>query len=135
VIFRRWVGWAVALALTVLAMAPVSTASAATTNGGNVQVVSSSAGKQAAPLAAGSRTGTLQAGKWKKVLWGWGWYTVAYSVSISASGGKAHCYSAPIPWPVSYQLPGRIYHRVTGYGDCWLYSPVNASYTLTPVVR
>lgn len=79
-------------------------------------------------------SGSLRAGEWTKVLWGWGYYAIDYGASISAGGGQYRCYSAPSPWPISSgNLPSRLTHRVIGYGDVWLYSPVDASYTLNPV--
>lgn len=124
----RLAGVVVALALTGMTLGSAGTASAYP-----AKPHSKAAGRHAVPLASASITGTLQAGKWKKVLWGWGWYDVAYAASTSAPGGKADCYSAPNPWPKSYRLPATMWHSVSGYGDCWLYSPVNATYTLRPV--
>jgi hypothetical protein len=79
-------------------------------------------------------SGPLQAGKWKKVLWGWGKYSIRYGARIGAEGGQYRCYTAPIPWPVSSgSLPDEITHNVLGYGDVWLYSPVDTNYYLIPV--
>jgi hypothetical protein len=68
------------------------------------------------------------------VLWGWGYFSVQYSASISANGGQYRGYASPSPFPItSGNLPTIITHRVIGYGDVWLYSPVDATYVLTPV--
>ena len=43
--------------------------------------------------------------------------------------------TAPVPWPISSGTlpdPG-VTHRVIGYGDIWLYSPVDTTYLLVPV--
>lgn len=79
-------------------------------------------------VAAGPVTGELKAGEWTKVLWGWGFYSVDYYASISMSGGKYRCYPGG-----SGDLPRRITHTVAFYGDCWLYSPGDATYALWPV--
>lgn len=118
----------VALSLTGLMLGSAGTASAYSPR---TQPVAASV--QALPLADAGLTGTLQAGKWKKVLWGWGWYSIGYAAYISAPGGKVDCYAPPWPWPTSYRTPATIWHNVNGYGDCWLYSPVNATYSLKPV--
>lgn len=122
----RWFKWAIVAAFTAAAMLPAESAIAATQNSASYRPGTA----QAQPMSARVITGTLQGGKWKKVLWGWGGFSLGYGAKISAPGGKADCY---VPWRVSYRLPATIYHTVNGYGDCWLYSPVNATYTLWPV--
>ncbi|MBV9173148.1 MAG: hypothetical protein JOZ81_24040 [Chloroflexi bacterium] len=83
--------------------------------------------------------GMLSAGDWTKVLWGWGSYSVTYSVSLTASvAGAFRCYTAPVPWPVSTgTIPAHgsteLTHEVIGYGDVWLYCPVNTDYILATV--
>lgn len=85
------------------------------------------------PARAAAVSGPLRAGEWTKVLWGWGYYSVRYTTSTSAPGGEYRCYSPPWPWPTSSGgLPAYITHRVNGYGDCWLRSPVDATYYLNP---
>ena len=83
---------------------------------------------------------SLPAGRWTKVLWGWGWYSINYSVTVSAPGCEYRTYAPPLPWPsssgkLSATGSTRIEHAVRGYGDVWFFSPVNATYTLTPVSR
>lgn len=79
-------------------------------------------------------TGSLSAGKWVKVVEGWGFYSVRYGVSIGTVGGEYRTYSSPIPWAISSgKLPNEITHRVWGYGDIWLYSPVDTTYNLNPI--
>ncbi|MFD3546544.1 hypothetical protein ACFWUW_13185 [Streptomyces sp. NPDC058655] len=117
-----------AVALTGLTFASTGTASALPAQAG-----ARASHVQVAPLADPGLTGTLQAGKWKKVLWGWGWYDIAYAASISSAGGKVDCYTTPNPWPRTYRTPATVWFSVKGYGDCWLYSPVNATYSLRPV--
>ena len=129
-------GLAAALVVGVAGVAP---ANAATTPAGAAVVkadsrADSQADSKAAAAATGVVSGHLRAGQWTKVLWGWGYYSVDYGASIDASGGEYRCYTAPLPWPVSSgTLPHVITHRVIGYGDCWLYSPVEATYYLVPV--
>jgi hypothetical protein len=78
-------------------------------------------------------SGSLRANQWTKVLWGWGYYSVNYAASTNSTGGQYRGYTAPVPWPISSgSLPNTITHRVIGYGDVWLFSPVDTTYTLTP---
>jgi hypothetical protein len=84
----------------------------------------------------GPTSGRLRANQWVKVLWGWGRYSVDYAASISAPDGQYRCYSSPVPFPISSgALPAQITHSVYGYGDVWLYSSVDATYSLVPVSR
>jgi hypothetical protein len=80
-------------------------------------------------------TGTLAADTWTKVLSAWGYFAVVYGVSTQDPGGSYRCYTAPVPWAIaSGPLPEpRVTHRVIGYGDVWLHSPVATSYSLVPV--
>jgi hypothetical protein len=83
---------------------------------------------------ATSVSGSLEGGRWTKVAWGWGYYAVDYSASIGVPGGSYRCYSAPSPFPIgSGPLPNRLTHRVIGYGDVWLYSPMTTWFRLVPV--
>lgn len=75
-------------------------------------------------------SGFLPANRWTQVITGWGWYSVAYSLSSSAPGGKYRIY----PFYSSGDLPNPyVDFTVRGYGDIWLYSPVEATWTATPV--
>ena len=82
-------------------------------------------------MSSGALNGTLNAGKWKKVLWGWGYYSVRYGISINGPGGKFKCY---VVFPVSSgPLPNEVTHRVIGYGDVWIWSPRDATYLISPI--
>lgn len=86
------------------------------------------------------RSYSLPAGRWTKVLWGWGWYSINYTVRVSAPGCEYRTYAPPFPWPsssgtLSPASATRIEHAVRGYGDVWIYSPTNATASLTPVSR
>jgi hypothetical protein len=69
------------------------------------------------------------------VVYGWGYFSVDYGISTADPGGRYRAYTAPLPWPLSQgPLPNpRVTHRVLGYGDIWLWSPVATTYWLVPV--
>jgi hypothetical protein len=73
--------------------------------------------------------GTLQAGKWTKVISGWGWYSVRYAIQVNVSGGQYRTY----PVYSSGVLPAWVTHNVRPYGDIWLYAPTAAMWTANPI--
>jgi hypothetical protein len=77
-------------------------------------------------LVTGSVSGSLRGDRWTRVVFGWGYYSVAYGIRTQDPGGRYRCYTAPLPDPY-------VTHRVIGYGDIWLYSPVDTTYLLVPV--
>jgi hypothetical protein len=94
----------------------------------------------------GSVVGSLNAGRWKKVIWTWGIIIssdfparpmgLIYSVRVSRPGGEYRCYTTPLPFPYSSGgLPARVTMAVVGYGDMWLYCPEDATYEIIAVSR
>lgn len=73
-------------------------------------------------------SGSLPAGKWTKVIWGWGWYAVQYGISTGAPGGRYRTY----PFYSNGTLPNHVTHQVRGYGDIWLFSPVDTQWQANP---
>lgn len=91
--------------------------------------------------ASAYTTGSLRAGQWKKVLWGWYTGVKSYDYYVQVYDLSGHtlynvqydCYASYWPWPIrSGRVSGWITHTMAPYGDCWLRSPVNAIYQITP---
>lgn len=117
---RAAVASAIAIGATGGVLGPTTAAQAS-----QVQPVSSSTVSTLATSRA-AVSGTLEPGKWTKVLWGW-FVNQSYYVSTSPSPVKVREY----PFYREYTLPlggGCVTLNAAFYGDVWLYSENGADY-------